>query len=188
MAPGLDLTAWAPDGLVVDPVALDFDERGTLYATSTSRTNLPLDIRQHPVMGPCRARPEDGGGPARFYRRELAPERSAENPWLPDYNKDGSRDWRDLAEVKERLYRIQDTDGDGRADLLPNHDRGLQRRIPPSTSPAGCSITTAICSSERLRRCGGSATRTATASSTRGSSSARATTRIRHSGDTASQA
>src|SRR5262245_19779851 len=37
VAPGLELTAWAPDGLVVDPVALDFDERGALYATSTSR-------------------------------------------------------------------------------------------------------------------------------------------------------
>ena len=31
-----------------------------------------------------------------FYRRELAPERSAQNTWLPDYNNDGSRDWRDL--------------------------------------------------------------------------------------------
>ena len=51
-----------------------------------------------------------------FYRRELAPERSAKNTWLPDLNKDGSRDWRDLAQMKERLYRIQDTDGDGIAD------------------------------------------------------------------------
>src|SRR5687767_3275487 len=43
MAPGLDLTAWAPDGLIVDPVALAFDEGGTLYATGTSRDSLPLD-------------------------------------------------------------------------------------------------------------------------------------------------
>ena len=42
LAQGLDLTNWGPDGLVVDPVALDFDERGTLYVTSTSRNNLPL--------------------------------------------------------------------------------------------------------------------------------------------------
>ena len=42
------MTAWAPDGLVTDPVALAFDERGTLYVTSTSRASLPLDIRGHP--------------------------------------------------------------------------------------------------------------------------------------------
>ena len=51
-----------------------------------------------------------------FYRRELAPERSATNTWLPDANNDGSRDWRDLAQMKERLYRIEDTNGDGIAD------------------------------------------------------------------------
>ena len=116
IAPGLDLTAWAPDGLVTDPVALAFDERGTLYATSTSRASLPLDIREHPSWVPAAHTLRTVEDLLNFYRRELAPERSAANPWLPDYNKDGSRDWRDLAEVKERLYRIQDTDGDGRAD------------------------------------------------------------------------
>ena len=51
-----------------------------------------------------------------FYRKELAPERSASNRWLPDLNQDGSNDIRDLVELKERLYRIQDTNGDGVAD------------------------------------------------------------------------
>jgi len=116
VAPGLDLTAWAPNGLVTDPVALAFDERGTLYATSTSRASLPLDIRQHPSWVPGAHTLRTVEDLLSFYRRELAPERSANNPWLPDHNKDGSRDWRDLAEVKERLYRIQDSDGDGYAD------------------------------------------------------------------------
>jgi quinoprotein glucose dehydrogenase len=117
MAQGLDLAAWAPDGLVIDPVALDFDEQGTLYATSTSRSSLPLDIRQHPTWIPVVHTLTTVADLLSFYRRELAPERSAANPWLPDHNKDGSHDWRDLAEVKERLYHIQDTDRDGRADL-----------------------------------------------------------------------
>jgi putative membrane-bound dehydrogenase-like protein len=117
IASGLDLTAWAPDGLVTDPVALAFDERGTLYVTSTSRASLPLDIRQHPSWVPSAHTLRTVDDLLNFYRRELAPERSADNPWLPDHNKDGSRDWRDLAEVKERLYRIQDSDGDGYADL-----------------------------------------------------------------------
>ena len=116
IASGLEATAWAPDGLVTDPVALAFDERGTLYATSTSRASLPLDIRQHPSWVSAAHTLRTVDDLLNFYRRELAPERSADNPWLPDHNRDGSRDWRDLAEVKERLYRIQDSDGDGRAD------------------------------------------------------------------------
>ncbi len=117
IAAGLDLTAWAPDGLIVDPVALSFDDRGTLYATSSSRSSLPLDIRDHPAWVPAVHSMRTVGDLLSFYRRELAPERSAANSWLPDYNRDGTRDWRDLAVLKDRLYRIQDTDGDGRADL-----------------------------------------------------------------------
>ena len=116
IASGLELTAWAPDGLVIDPVALDFDERGVLYATSTSRNNMPLDIRAHPSWVPLVHSLRTVPDLLAFYRRELAPERSAENPWLPDANNDGSRDWRDLARLTERLYRIEDTNGDGVAD------------------------------------------------------------------------
>ena len=117
LAEGLTLAAWAPDGLVVDPVALDLDGQGTLYATSTSRNNLPLDIRQHAAWIPAVHTLKTVEDLLAFYRRELAPERSAQNPWLPDRNGDGSRDWRDLTPLKERLYRIQDTDGDGIADF-----------------------------------------------------------------------
>ena len=45
IAPGLELTAWAPDGLIIDPLALAFDDRGVLYATSTSRINMPVHAR-----------------------------------------------------------------------------------------------------------------------------------------------
>src|SRR4029453_11855083 len=104
------------DGLVIDPVALDFDDRGVLYATSTSRNNLPVDIRAHPSWVPFVHTLRTVEDLLAFYRRELAPERSAENPWLPDANNDGSRDWRKMAGLKERLYRIEDTDNDGVAD------------------------------------------------------------------------
>jgi len=116
IASGLDLAAWAPEGLVIDPVALAFDDRGVLYATSTGRNNLPLDIRGHPSWVPFVHTLKTVDDLATFYRRELAPERSASNPWLPDTNGDGSRDWRDLAQLTERLYRVEDTNGDGIAD------------------------------------------------------------------------
>jgi putative membrane-bound dehydrogenase-like protein len=116
MPPGLELKLWASDELIVDPVALEFDENGILYATSTSRNNMPLDIRDHPTWVPTVHTLRSVSDLLDFYRKELAPERSAQNPWLPDLNQDGSHDLRDLVEVKERIYRIQDTDGDGIAD------------------------------------------------------------------------
>ena len=51
-----------------------------------------------------------------FYQRVLAPENSAKNAWLEDRNKDGSRDWQDLTVNKEKLWRVEDTNGDGIAD------------------------------------------------------------------------
>ena len=116
MPQGLELKLWASDALIVDPVALEFDPTGTLYATSTSRNNMPLDIREHPTWVPTVHTLKTVADLREFYSKELAPERSAKNPWLPDLNQDGSHDLRDLAELKERLYRIQDTNGDGVAD------------------------------------------------------------------------
>jgi quinoprotein glucose dehydrogenase len=116
MPAGLELKLFAPDELVVDPVALEFDDKGTLYVSSTSRNNMPLDIRDHPTWVPTVHTLKTVADLREFYRKELAPERSAQNQWLPDLNQDGSHDLRDLAELKERVYRIQDTDGDGIAD------------------------------------------------------------------------
>ena len=65
IAPGLELTLWASERLLTDPVAIDLDERGTAYVTSTSRNNLPLDIRQHPDWYPIVHSAQDRRGSAR---------------------------------------------------------------------------------------------------------------------------
>jgi quinoprotein glucose dehydrogenase len=117
MPSGLELSMVAPDGLVTDPVALEFDERGTLYVASTGRVNSPLDIRGHPTWVPTVHTLRTVADLREFYAKELAPARSAQNAnWLPDLNKDGSHDLRDLAELKDRVYRLQDTNNDGIAD------------------------------------------------------------------------
>jgi putative membrane-bound dehydrogenase-like protein len=116
MASGLELSLWAPSRLVKDPVALDIDVRGVMYVTSSPRTGLPLDIRDHPdwILEVHTLTSVDGL--REFLKRTMAPERSGLNGWLPDLNGDGSRDWRDLAGRQERVYRLQDTAGTGRAD------------------------------------------------------------------------
>jgi quinoprotein glucose dehydrogenase len=117
LGPGVELSLFAPDSLTTDPVSLEFDDAGTLFVTSTSRVNSPLDIRGHPTWVPTVHTLKTVADLRAFYARELAPERSAQNAgWLPDWNKDGSHDQRDLAELKDRVYRVQDTNGDGIAD------------------------------------------------------------------------
>jgi putative heme-binding domain-containing protein len=117
MPEGLELTPWAPERLVTDPIAIDVDPRGTVYVTSSSRNNMPLDIRGHQDWMPIVHTLKTTGDLLNFYRKVMAPENSAANGWIQDVNKDGSRDIRDLAEYKERVHRIQDTDGDGLADV-----------------------------------------------------------------------
>jgi hypothetical protein len=97
LAPGLEVTLWAPSGFVTDPVALDLDPEGRVYVTSTSRNNLPLDIRQHPYWFTSAHTLKTVEDLRAFYARELAPARSARNMWIPDLNSDGSHDLRDFS-------------------------------------------------------------------------------------------
>jgi glucose/arabinose dehydrogenase/HEAT repeat protein len=113
---GVELTLWASERLISDPIAIDVDPDGTAYVISSSRADLPLDIRGHADWLPIVHTLKTHEALREFYRKELAPENSARNRWIPDLNKDGSRDGRDLTELKERIVRIQDTDADGVAD------------------------------------------------------------------------
>ena len=96
---------------------------------------MPLDIREHPTWVPTVHTLKTVADLREFYEKELAPERSAKNQWLPDLNQDGSNDIRDLAVLKERLYRIQDTDGDGIADTSKIMIEGFN--VDPTYDVAG---------------------------------------------------
>ena len=116
MPAGIELTLWASERLVTDPIAIDVDAKGTAYVISSSRANLPLDIRGHADWLPVVHTLKTTEALLQFYQKDLAPSESARNTWIPDLNKDGSRDIRDLTELKERVVRLQDTNGDGVAD------------------------------------------------------------------------
>ena len=115
-APGLVLSMYATEDLIQDPVAIDVADTGEILVTRSSRTMGLLDIRQHPDWRLDALAMKTTHDFEAFIREVMAPELSDENEWMPDLNEDGSRDWRDLTVVKERLYRIEDTDGDGVAD------------------------------------------------------------------------
>lgn len=113
---GLELSVFAPPGLVANAVTLDLASDGTAFVVASSRAGLLLDIRQHPDWAPEVHSLRTTEDLRAFFRRVMAPERSGENQWLPDYNEDGSRDYRDLMVVADRVFRVEDSNGDGVAD------------------------------------------------------------------------
>lgn len=115
--PGLILTIWGVDSLVADPVSIDMDDQGRLYYTRTNRQkNSEFDIRGHQDWEIGSIQLKSIEEKRNFLHTVLAPESSKKNEWLPDLNGDGSHDWRDMTIQQEHIYRIEDTDGDGRAD------------------------------------------------------------------------
>lgn len=117
LADGLTLKLWGVDSLVISPIAIDIDDDGSLYYTTTDRQkNSEFDIRGHQDWEIPSIQLQTIEDKRAFLRKELSPENSARNTWLKDLNNDGSHDWRDLTVEKENIYRLVDTDGDGVAD------------------------------------------------------------------------
>jgi quinoprotein glucose dehydrogenase len=117
LADNLEVTLWAPEELLSDPVAIHMDDHGRMWVSITERRrNAELDIRgirhwitQSIMMETVEERRE-------FVRSELDPENSEYNTWLEDYNEDGVIDWRDLTVQKESIRMLEDTTGSGFAN------------------------------------------------------------------------
>jgi quinoprotein glucose dehydrogenase len=118
LAEGLALSLWAVDSLVSDPVSLDVDDFGRLFYTRTNRAkNSEFDIRAHQDWEIGSIQLKTVEEKRDFLHKVLAPKLSDKNQWLKDLNEDGSHDWRDMTIEQEEVYRLEDTNGDGRADL-----------------------------------------------------------------------
>jgi putative membrane-bound dehydrogenase-like protein len=116
VADGLVLTLWAPPELVADSFGIDLDSHGVAFVGASPRSGQLLDIRGHADWVPEVHTLHSTDDLRAFFKRVMAPEKSDQNTWLPDYNHDGVRDWHDLSVIKERIYRIEDTNHDGVAD------------------------------------------------------------------------
>lgn len=117
LADGFDLSLWASEKLLEDPIGLDVDNQGRIFITVTNRRrSSEIDIRRHRDWMIESISWNEVEDRKNFLHRELSPGRSEVNSWLPDQNDDGSHDWRDLTVEREEIYRIEDTSGDGIAD------------------------------------------------------------------------
>lgn len=112
-----DLDLWGVDSLVADPISMQIDDQGRVFYSKTNRRKISeFDIRSHQDWEIASLKLQSVADRREFLHTELSPENSEKNEWLPDINGDGSHDWKDLTVEKENVFRLEDTNQDGRAD------------------------------------------------------------------------
>lgn len=127
----LQMQKWSGEINVPDPVALTTDHQGRVYVTQTTRRKVgDLDIREHPQWVEIDVALDDIEKKKAFYHEALAPGKVLRpEGGLKDHNKDGSIDWRDLTVHSERIYRVEDTNGDGTADRKTLFAEGFNTEV-----------------------------------------------------------
>jgi putative membrane-bound dehydrogenase-like protein len=130
LSEGLELKLWASEKLLADPIGMDIDNKGRAFINVTHRSgNSEFDIRGHRDWMIESISWDEVQDRKEFLHRELAPERSEQNEWLQDHNEDGSHDWRDLTVIKETVYMVEDSSGDGIADRSQLYLRDFNQEI-----------------------------------------------------------
>ena len=108
------VTEWASHPAIANSVGISLDDRGRAYVTiAKRRKQSSLDIRYHQDLVKKDLSLTTVDERRAWYRDYLSGKE-----WVPDRNRDGLRDWRDLTVQKDNVTRVSDVDGDGLADSL----------------------------------------------------------------------
>jgi quinoprotein glucose dehydrogenase len=115
---GLKAELWASEKLLGDTVAIHVDDKGRVWAGITQRSNnSEFDIRRVPHWENASMTFKQVEDRRQFLKSELTSENSTLNNKLTDHNEDGIHDWQDLAILNEKVIRLEDTQGSGKADF-----------------------------------------------------------------------
>jgi putative heme-binding domain-containing protein len=117
VAEGMDLSLWASDSLIHDPIAISIDNEGKIYYTSATRQeNSEFDIRGHQNWMTASISFETVEDRKKFLHETFTEGSEESEKFLKDLNEDGILDWRDLAVEKEEIWWVADEDEDGVAE------------------------------------------------------------------------
>ncbi|MBB4080061.1 putative membrane-bound dehydrogenase-like protein [Lewinella aquimaris] len=113
----LELSLWASDSLVTDPIAISVAPDGKIFYTSATRQeHSEFDIRGHRDWMTASIAFETVEDRRAFLRKTFEEGSEQSERHLKDLNGDGKRDWRDLTTEKEQVWFVEDRDGDSVAD------------------------------------------------------------------------
>jgi len=117
IAEGLDLSLWASDSLVSDPISISVAPDGRIFYTKASRqSNSEFDVRGHRNWITASVSFQTVEDRRAFLRKTLEADNEESMKSLKDLNEDGVRDWKDLAVEKEQVWFLTDMSSDGVAD------------------------------------------------------------------------
>lgn len=114
---GLELSLWASDTLVNDPIAISIDDHGKIYYTLATRLeHSEFDIRGHRNWMTASISFQTVEDRRAFLKKTFSETNEEGEKFLKDLNNDGNLDWRDLTVEKEQVWVVSDSDQDGLAD------------------------------------------------------------------------
>ena len=113
----LELSLWAVDTLVSDPIAISVAPDGRIFYTSATRqSNSEFDIRGHRNWMTASISFQTIEDRSEFLKKTFEADNDESKAHLKDLNEDGVLDWRDLTVEKEQIWFVEDKSGDGIAD------------------------------------------------------------------------
>lgn len=113
----LELSLWASDSLVTDPIAISVAPDGRVFYTSAHRMeHSEFDIRGHRDWMTASLSFETVEDRQAFLRKTFTEGSEQSERHLKDLNEDGVLDWRDLTMEKEEVWFVTDESQDGVAD------------------------------------------------------------------------